>query len=91
MSVRVTIEATFLDWAKRLPPDRRNAARRAIERFMEEPRRGSLDFRPLKGVQGYFIIDSVHGDRIILRRDGPDTYAAVDVGPHDNVYRRWNR
>ncbi len=27
----------------------------------------------------------------IFRRDADDVYAAVDVGPHDNIYRRWDR
>ena len=58
---------------------------------MKEPRLPSLDFRSLAGAPGYYIIDARHGDRIILRGDGEDLYAAVDVGPHDNIYRRWNR
>ncbi|MEH3120257.1 MAG: hypothetical protein PGN25_22420 [Methylorubrum populi] len=51
----------------------------------------SLRFRPLAGRVGYFIINPTRGDRIILRKDGDDLYAAVDLGPHDNVYRRWDR
>ena len=58
---------------------------------MEEPSLPSLRFRPLQKLKGYYIISSVHGDRIILRKDGDNVYSAVDVGPHDNVYRRWNR
>ncbi len=51
----------------------------------------SLDFRPLAGAAGYFIIDPHSGDRIILRKNAENDFSAVDVGPHDNLYRRWNR
>ncbi len=91
MKVQITIEQTFLNSAKKLPPDRRRAATRTLEKFMEEPKRAGLDFRPLQGAPGHFIIDSIHGDRVILRKDGPALFAAIDVGPHDNIYRRWNR
>lgn len=91
MKARVTVEKSFLDEAKKLPPDRRKAASATLTKFMTEPALTSLRFRPLERVKGFFIVSSAHGDRIILRRDGDDLYAAVDVGPHDNVYRRWNR
>lgn len=63
----------------------------AIDKFIRSPALPSLRFRPLEGVRGYFIINAVHGDRMILRKDRENVYALVDVGPHDNVYRRWNR
>lgn len=91
MKARITIEETFLDGAKKLPPDRRKAAGVALKRFAEEPALPGLKFRPLERARGYYIISSAHGDRVILRKDGEDLYAAVDVGPHDNVYRRGNR
>lgn len=83
---------------KGLPPNRKEAAITALRRFMAEPALPSLKFRPLAGKKDHFIISSVHGDRIILRREDEEmdaeagqTFTAVDVGPHDNVYRRWNR
>lgn len=91
MKVRLTIEAGFEAGLKSLPPDRRKAAGRALLKFTEEPGLPSLRFRPLVGRLGYFIINPTRGDRIILRKDGDDLYAAVDLGPHDNVYRRWDR
>lgn len=91
MKTEVTVEATFLAGAKKLPPDRRKAAATALMKFTDEPSLPSLRFRPLQKLKGFYIISSVHGDRIILRKDGDHLYAAVDVGPHDNVYRRWNR
>lgn len=91
MKVRVTIEATFERGLKSLPPDRRKAAGRALLKFMDEPGLTSLRFRPLGGRAGFFIISAGKGDRVILRKDADDLYAAVDAGPHDNVYRRWDR
>lgn len=90
-AVRLSVEKTFVDAAKKLPPDRARGARTALVKFQAEPALPSLRFRALAGADGYFIISAAHGDRIILRKDGENAFAAVDVGPHDNVYRRWNR
>ena len=91
MKVRVAPERTYLQAVRKLPPDRSKAANTALVKFVENPSLPSLRFRTLKGKDGYFIISSAHGDRIILRKDADDLFAVVDVGPHDNVYRRWNR
>lgn len=91
MKARVAIERSFVKALKGLPPDRREAAIETIEKFMFEPALPRLEFRPLKARPSYFIIDARHGDRVILRKDDEAVYAAVDVGPHDNIYRRWNR
>jgi mRNA-degrading endonuclease RelE of RelBE toxin-antitoxin system len=85
------IEPSFLRAAKSLPPDRQRAVNAALVKFQKTPELPSLKFRPLKGLSGFFIINSVHGDRVILRKDDSNTFAAVDAGPHDNVYRRWTR
>lgn len=91
MKVRVGVEPSFEANLRSLPPDRRKRAGQALIKFMEEPGLPSLRFRSLVGRLGYFIISAGKGDRIILRKDADDLYAAVDVGPHDNVYRRWDR
>jgi hypothetical protein len=91
VTINLAFERTYVDAARKLPPDRRKAASEALVKFAREPALPSLKFRPLKGLAGHFIISAHRGDRIILRRDGPDSYAAIDVGPHDNVYRRMNR
>ncbi|PWT81141.1 MAG: hypothetical protein C5B58_10300 [Acidobacteria bacterium] len=91
MKVRLTVEQSFLDAVRDLPPDRQKRVRAALERFTIEPTLASLHFRRLQGTLNYFIINAAHGDRLILRKDDDTTYAVVDVGPHDNVYRRWNR
>lgn len=82
---------TFLKNLKSLPPDRQKGVSVAIAKFLEEPATPSLRFRSLKGVTGHFIINARHGDRIILREAGPERFEIADVGPHDNVYRRWDR
>lgn len=89
--MRVTVEKSFNRELKKLPPDRQEAVLKALLKFQTTPNLPSLAFRPLTGAHGYFIINPHRGDRIILRKLGEDSYAAVDVGPHDNVYRRWNR
>lgn len=91
MSLRLAIEASYGHGLKALPPDRRKAANAALLKFKADPSLPSLRFRPLKGRKDHFIINPTRGDRIILRRDADDLYAVIDVGPHDNVYRRWDR
>ena len=91
MTVRATPTKAFIKALKGLPPNRQDAAISALSRFQAEPALPGLKFRPLAGKPGFFIISSVHGDRIILCRDEAEVYSAVEVGPHDNIYRRWNR
>jgi hypothetical protein len=91
VSVRITVEPSYGRGLKALPPDRRKAANAAIVKFQAEPGLPSLRFRQLKGRVDHFIINPTRGDRIILRRDAEDLYAVIDVGPHDNVLRRWDR
>lgn len=91
MTVRLSVEETYLIALKSLPPDRQRGANAALGKFMRSPELPSLRFRPLEGRPGYFIINPARGDRIILRKEGDDQFAAIDVGPHDNVYRRWDR
>lgn len=91
MKVRITVAPSFAKALGRLPPDRAKGAAESLVKFADEPALPGLDFRPLRGKQGYFIIDGRRGDRLILKKMAEDHYAAVDVGPHDNVYRRWTR
>ncbi len=88
---RVTIEPSFVKGLRGLPPHRQEQASKSLILFAEQPDLPRLRFRALKGFPGYFIISANHGDRIILRKDDETTFAAVDVGPHDNVYRRYDR
>lgn len=91
MSVRVTVEKTFVKALGSLPPDRQKRAVGALKKFAADPSLPGLRFRTLDGSPPHFIINPTRGDRIILRKDADDLYAAVDVGPHDNVFRRWDR
>jgi hypothetical protein len=70
--VTVTVERSFVQGARKLPPERLKAAQAALVKFATEPALPSLRFRPLKGKAGYFIIKSTTGDRIISRRDFRD-------------------
>ena len=91
MTVDVSLETSFVKALKSLPPHRQKKAVNAIDKFGKTPNLSSLRLRSLENKDGYWLIDAARGDRIVLREDGGDLYAAVDVGPHDNVYRRWNR
>ncbi|KMO15087.1 hypothetical protein [Methylobacterium platani] len=91
MSRTVTPTPAFIKASKSLPPHRQKAAAWALSKFMRDPILPSLDFRSLAGASGYHIIDPGSGDRIILRRLDDEAFEAVDVGPHDNIYRAWNR
>lgn len=91
MAVRVDLAERLVEAAKRLPPDRRRAVVSAIEKFSQSPDLPSLKFRALKAHPSAFIINARRGDRVILLKRGVDHYEAADCGPHDNVYRIWNR
>lgn len=91
MKVRITVLPGFETGLRSLPPDRKKAAGRALLKFMEEPGLPSLRLRAFEGRSGYYLINPNRGDRILLRKEADDLYVAVDVGPHDNVLRRWNR
>lgn len=91
MIIRLDVKDTYHRGLKSLPPDRRKAANAALLKFVTDPGTQSLKFRPLKGRADHFIINPKRGDRIILRKEADDLYAVLDVGPHDNVYRRWDR
>lgn len=87
----IAIEDGFKGALRSLPPDRKKAAIKSLTLFIDTPNLPRFRFRPLKGLDGHFIINAKRGDRIILRKTGEDAFAAVDVGPHDNIYRRWDR
>ncbi|MGE8131489.1 hypothetical protein ACQKQD_31465 [Methylobacterium sp. NPDC080182] len=91
MKVCLTVTSGFETGLRSLPPDRKKAAGRALLKFMEEPALPSLRLRAFEGRAGYYLINPNKGDRILLRKEADDLYVAVDVGPHDNVLRRWNR
>ncbi len=91
MTIKVSIVGSFVDELGKLPPHRKRAAGAALQKFAREPALPSLRFRVLAGTDDLFIISAGQGDRIILKRIEDDHYSAIDVGPHDNVYRRWNR
>lgn len=88
--MQITIKNSFLAALKSLPPRRAQKATKTLGKFMASPGLRSLKFRRLKGSEEHWIINS-DGDRVILRKEAEELYAAVDVGPHDNVYRRWDR
>ena len=90
MACRVQLTPAFVARLKALVPGRRTAAISGLRLFMRKPNDITLKLRPLKSIDGYWIINSSRGDRIILRREADDLYAAVDVGGHE-VYERWDR
>jgi len=55
---------------------------------MHHPPRESSD--RVTALDGHFIIDSVRYDRIILRREAEDLYAAVDCGGHE-ILEEWRK
>lgn len=89
--VSISVEPSFEKGLRALPPHRKKQAINSLALFSNQPDLPRLRFRALQGFSNYFIISANKGDRIILRKDGEAIYAAVDVGPHDNVYRRFDR
>ena len=91
MKIKVYPEKTFIKALKKLPPDRSKAAVNSLAKFSEEPSTNSLRFRRLEGTNCFYIINGKHGDRIILRQNSEVHYSAIDVAPHDTIYKKWNR
>lgn len=91
MTATVDFDEEFWRALTSLPPDRQKRALTALHKFEAAPALPALAFRGLKGAPGYCIIDCARGDRIILQKVSDGHFIAVDVGPHDNVYRRWDR
>lgn len=61
-----------------------------VRRFVANSQDKLLRFRPLRCAPGHFLIDSVRGDRIVLRQEAEDAYALVDCGGHD-IIDEWER
>lgn len=93
MPIILRTEATFVEAFEKLPKHRRKAVKKALVLFMENPKIPSLRFRKFKSLEGIFLINGQHGDRIILKKSesGSEEFIAADVGLHDNVLREWNR
>ena len=90
MTPRVSISQRYLKSSRRLSPSVRKQATRALQKFMDEPRRPGLHFEPIAGRAGFFSIRANLNFCILLQKtkdaDG-ELYIAEDVGPHD-IYRR---
>ncbi|KZK85756.1 hypothetical protein PsAD46_03347 [Pseudovibrio sp. Ad46] len=91
MSVELSLTSTFEKSIKKLPPDRQKGVKSKLSLFLQNPKTNSLRYRVLEPFDDIFIINGKGGDRIILKRISDKEYEVLDVGPHDNVYRRWNR
>jgi mRNA-degrading endonuclease RelE of RelBE toxin-antitoxin system len=88
---RVRVDPSYHAALKNLSSDLRKRADRALEKFLENPQRKGLRFERLVGWPDYFSIRVSRSYRILLRREHDDDgelFAAVDVGSHDDVYRR---
>lgn len=57
MTIRLSVEKTYGQGLKALPPDRRKAANAALVKFVGEPGLPSLRFRPLRGRPNHFIVN----------------------------------
>ena len=86
--MRIRVTDTFLAALKRLSEGRKAWIISRLEIFQADPENKTLRFRPLRCLAGHFIIDSVRYDRIILRQEADDLYAAVDCGGHE-VLDEW--
>ena len=88
--VRVRIPPAFLKALRSLSEPRRKRAIGRLHLFQARPNDPALRLRPFRAVPGFFLIDLPRGDRILLRKEGSDTYAAIDVGGHE-LYPEWER
>ena len=87
----VWVAETFEEAIQSLSKEQRQKAWDALMKFSKAPQRPGLNWRRLRGAPGHWVINFGSGYRIVLRQDDEETFAAIDVGPHDDLYRRWNR
>jgi hypothetical protein len=88
--VRIRITDSFLTALRGLSEGRRAWIIGRLEMFQANATDKVLRLRPLRCLDGHFIIDSVRYDRIILRREAEDLYAAVDCGGHE-ILEEWTK
>lgn len=91
--MRLEFSTTFDKALKRLPKDRVKRIQTMLQRFIANPNLPSLRLHKLEGLDVYSISSS-RKDRVILEKtiDNKVTvWTLLDVGPHDQVYRRTNR
>jgi len=73
----------------KLPPNRREAAKDSLKKFIADPKLPGLNFEPVRNATGFFTIRANAGDRIVLEKI-EDGYLVADIGTHD-IYRKLNR
>lgn len=78
----VKVLPSFMAKLRLLSEGRRKHIAGRVRRFAADPLDKPLRFRPLRCAPGHFLINSVRGDRIILRQEAEDVYALVDCGGH---------
>lgn len=78
----------FLKSLGRLTDDQAAATKAALKQFMDDNHHPGLNFEKVKSTH-YCTIRVNQGDRVALRRSGPQQYEVVDVGSHDYIYRRY--
>lgn len=61
-----------------------------LEWFQRTPDDPQLRLRPLRCMPGFFLIDSIRGDRIVLFGESDGSYVAADCGGHD-IITDWER
>lgn len=88
--VAVSFSEAFSDRLRLLSEGRREHIINRLVWFQQRPDDPSLRLRDLRCAPGHYLIDSVRGDRIVLRRDADGVYVAVDCGGHE-IIDEWER
>jgi mRNA-degrading endonuclease RelE of RelBE toxin-antitoxin system len=89
MTIAVRAAKSFGKHAKKLSIARREAVAAAVKSFAANPETPGLNFEAVTGRKGYYTIRSGIGDRVLLRKTGPQAYDLVAVGNHDLIYRTY--
>lgn len=82
MTARLQYAPSLVEALKALSEGRREAVLSRLAWFVRAPDDPHLRLRPLRCATGYFLIDSVRYDRVILRREADGSYTVVDCGGH---------
>lgn len=90
MPKQVRLTPAFTEALGKMSSGRQRMAVDRLAAFVRNPADPELRLRELRCAPGYWLINSTRGDRIILRKEADDLYAAVDVGGH-SLIDEWER
>ena len=87
---RLELTEKFIRSLKRLPKSRQKRVQKALIKLKSDQIDKGLRLHKLENTDHYSISAGMY-DRVIILKIDQETWRLIDVGSHDDVYRRLNR